>query len=108
MGLLFGGPMSSAIRIPKIYAQTIATGGTRQKLLGTAVSKTCYIELQAPAANTSSVFYGDVTLSATNGIEIPKGTSRIIQAPCFLGLESAYIVSATTGDKLNVLSWEQL
>lgn len=97
----------SAVQVPKLYQLTIAAGGTRQKLFGAAVPRARFIEISAPAANTSSFFYGDSTVSSTNGIEIAKGTSRIISAPDLLATEAIYAISATTSDKLNILVWEQ-
>lgn len=82
----------------------VAAAGTEQRLSAASVTGVVAIYLSAPAANTGTVYVGDSSVTADNGIAILKGTSLEIKEPNgqMLDIYNMYVDAATSGDKLNV------
>lgn len=93
-----------AVKLVSPAQRANVTSGTELRLVAANVDKVIAIILSVPAANTGSIYVGDINVSTTRGIEIPKGTTIQINAPQgdFLDIYNMYFDAATNGDKLNV------
>lgn len=82
----------------------VATAGTRVRLVPADISNVIKLWVFSPTANTGSIFFGDVNVSATRGIEIPKGTFFVVEAQpgMLLDLRNMYVDAATSGDDFQV------
>lgn len=90
--------------IVKTTTITVTTAGTRVGL-SNAIDKAVKVYISAPAGNTGLIYFGDVAVSSTNGIQVIKALQPIeISAPAgqIIALDSLYFDSATSGDKVTV------
>ncbi len=92
-----------AVSFTTLAQINIASGGTRQKLSAGSLA-IVKVYISAPSGNSGNVYIGDVAVAAGRGIEVPKGTTLVIEAPHgdLMDLNTMY-VDGTTNDKINVV-----
>ena len=93
-----------AVALTSIAERAVATAGTAVPLVSAPVSNAIKAYITVPSSNTGSIFIGDSGVSTTEGIEIPKGTTFVLDAPQneLLDLASIYANAGTNGDKFKV------
>ena len=95
--------MSASIARLKNKVVTVATAGTPVQVFPTAASgRIVYLNIQAPAANTGSIFVGpaSATTSASLAFGIAKGADKDFRADgLLLDTSALWVDAATSGDK---------
>lgn len=94
-----------AISITTLAQRSVTTAGTRVKLVSAPISNVVKVWITVPAANTGSIYVGDVNVSATRGIEVIKGGQPlVIEAHMgeLLDLDNIWVDAATSGDDFQV------
>lgn len=78
---------------------TVTTSGTRVQLSGSSVPirSVC---IKAMTANTGNMYLGDITVSSSNGYEMPSDTSVCIDIN---NLNLIYVDSSVNGEKVSYL-----
>lgn len=92
----------SAARITQVAAINLTSSGTRQALSASNVYVTSVV-INALAANTGTIYVGDVGVTAANGLVLAKGDSVILTAKTgYLNLKYIYFDGSTTNDDIKI------
>lgn len=93
-----------AVVLKTLAQGTVTTAGTKVRLVADPISNAIKAWVTAPAANGGSIYIGDAAVAATRGIEIPKGSTLVLDAPQneLLDLREIWVDAATSGDDFQV------
>lgn len=99
-----------SVVLTTLAQRSVTTAGTEVPLVAAPVNNAIKAYVTAPAANTGSIYLGDLNVSTTRGIEIPKGTTFVLDAPQneLLDLGTIWIDAATSGDDFQVSYFEKI
>ena len=85
------------------------TGAGSTVQLSTTSTSVRWVQLQADAANTDPVYYGDCTVAAggANGFALPKGSGQLLPGNAQGGYDLAQVCVYVSNNDVVWVSWEK-
>jgi tetrahydromethanopterin S-methyltransferase subunit D len=94
--------------VPKLKTVTVTTAGTRVPLFASTDIPGNIVGLVLSAIGSAVIYYGDDTVSSTNGVKVTATAAIPLRFNDVIDLKKLYIDAGTNGDKASVLYFEKV